>query len=385
MEHANRFLLIALVLSIVFICSACGDNSSSNGTIAPPPPTGTGTGTGSGTGSGHGGKVNPSANKPGGTDAAVKKALDKLNGISNWASLSGAAPPQGPVIFTSCCGLALMAGGSTPASGEYAAAVKSAADYVAAHINDPHAGTTGWDQRNWAFTLGGMFLAEAYKGSDDETYKNALNSALQKLAAGQTSNGAYCHGPSAKPCVAGYSELEVMSNLALIAYAGGQASGCDISSNVLTSSISYVESCIQSNGGVSYDTKGAVGHIDVIRTGGALWAFYINGHGSSRTNDMVDYLKSNISKSHLGHGSACLGYLGAALGCIYCGQSTWDEFVSIYFQRIIDHQNADGTFSEFDGDPKSPGDKNRTFFRTGIYALVLQLDLGNLHFLGGKR
>jgi hypothetical protein len=79
-----------------------------------------------------------------------------------------------------------------------------------------------------------------------------------------------------------------------------------------------------------------------------------------------------------------MGYFGAALGCIYCGQSEWDSFVSQYFQRILSKQDSSGFFPAFDGDGTT-GDANKKYYTTAVYALVLQLDLGHLHFLGSQQ
>ena len=365
------FALVSAVLLLIY--TSCGSGE---------PVTGTSTGTGSSTGTGGGGKVNPSTCKPAGTEAAITKALDKLATVTDWGSASVCryARPEGPNAVASMAALAFLARGDD----KYSSAAEGAADYVAAHINDAATAPPQMDQRNWQFAMGSVCLAEAYKALGKSSYKNAMSTAINSLIDSQMASGGYGHAKGATPCPAGYSEFEVMSNWALIAYAGAKACGCMVGSGVLSSSISFVEDCIYSNGAVKYSLT--IPALDVQRTGGAAWAFYINGHNSSSNDAMMNYIKANIGYCNRGHGSASMGYMFSGLGCIYCGQETWDSYVTTWFAHIISKQASSGLWSAFDGDGQSFGDNDAgTYFCTGMYALVLQLDLGNLHFIGGKK
>jgi hypothetical protein len=364
------FVLFAILIGLVSLVNVSGVLFLS----------GCGGGGTSGTGTGPGGKVNPSPNKPAGTDAAVKKSLDVIAAIGgDWGPpVTTYKDPPGPVLFASVCGLAMLASGKGSGSGEYANAVNQTADYVAANIMKPN--QSGSDQTNWSVTIGCIFLAEAYKANESSSYKSAMAAAASSLAGHRmTSAGGYCHSADEIPNTLDYMELEIMSNLAVLGMAGAKACGCSVDAAGFSRACGYIEGCTASNGGVYYSHTLAAPSVHL--SGSGVWACYIAGHDGKR-EAMADYVRANMGKAHLGHGSACMGYLGVALGCIYCGQSEWDSFVSQYFQRILSHQGSDGFFPMFDGDGQSPGDRCGKYYRTGMYALILQLDLGHLHFIG---
>jgi hypothetical protein len=340
---------------------------------------------GSGPGPGPGGKVDPSPNKPAGTDAAVKKALDNLAAVGgDWGyPVSVYNDPPGPVVFASFAGLAMLASGKATGSGAYADSLKLTADYVAFNIMKPNNLTPQWDQTNWSVCIGCLFLAEAFKATGDGSYKSPMATAASSIASNRmTSAGGYCHSADEIPNTLGYKEIAIMSNWAIMGMASAKYCGCSVSDGSISRACQYLETCARRNGGVSYShtnnyTEG------VQRTGSGVWACYIAGHTGGR-DGMADYVRAHIGESHLGHGSACMGYLGGALGCIYCGQSEWDSFVSQYFQRILSKQDSAGFFPLFDGDG-GDSDKCSKYYRTAVNALILQLDMGHLHFLGAQQ
>jgi hypothetical protein len=240
---------------------------------------------------------------------------------------------------------------------------------------------SGLDQTNWSVTIGCIFLAEASKATGSSSYKSAMAAAASSIAGTrQTTAGGYCHTAKEIENYLGYTELEIMSNWAIIGMAGAKACGCSVDAGAFSKACKYVDRCTSSSGVMLYSHKSS--KKAVHRTGSGVWAFHVAGHAGGQEK-MADYIRANMGKAHLGHGSACMGYLGVGLGCIYCGQSEWDSFVSQYFQRILSHQDDEGFYPMFDGDGKSPGDdKIGKHYRTGMYTLILQLDLGHLHFIG---
>lgn len=354
-------MIICTALVVWQGCSSGGGSSKSGGA-----PTGTGTGTGS---NGGGGLISPSTKKPAGTDAAVAKALEFIVN-ENWPGTSYGYP-AGPVTTVSFRGLALLAAGDLPESS------KSAADYVAGNI------MTSGVQENWFLAIGSIFLAEAYKALGDEKYKTALQSAITKLEKNIEPTGAYSHDPQ-HSCPL-YVELAVVVELAMMAMGAAKECGCTVDQNVLQQASVYLEKCVSSSGGVMYSIEpGNTGKISVQRAGHGIFAFKATGISSDKISLMTGFLKQNFGAVPNGHGSAAMGYLGCALGSICSGQETWDAFVENFFPRILSHQNSDGSFQAFDGDG-TPGDSQiGAAYRSAIYTLILQLDLGRLQFLKAR-
>ncbi|TET33998.1 MAG: hypothetical protein E3J72_15510 [Planctomycetota bacterium] len=184
----------------------------------------------------------------------------------------------------------------------------------------------------------------------------------------------------------GYTELVIISIWAIHAMAGAQKAGISVSK--LDSACGWVEQCTSPyNGGVYYSLEAT--KTNVHRTGGSMSAFlYAGKSGSSKYSGFASYFKERFAEIPEGHSSAAMGYLNGALGSAAIGQDQWDKFVSNFFENIISHQNGDGSFQAFDGEGKyGPGEFDGAAgptYRTGLYVLILNLDMGNLYTLGGS-
>jgi PKD repeat protein len=335
---------------------------------------------------GNGLTISPSAYKPAGTSTTVQKALEYLDAAGGkWPTYKG--EKTGQLVITAFCGLALMASGSTPISGPYKDSIKTAADHMAANITYDGTDMGIWNQSNWHITIGSVFLAEAYKGSGDASYKNALQAAANMVAAAQEPSCGYAHAPGLV-CWLGYKECEILSNWAIMAMGTAEACGCSVDQTTLLAAVNYLPKCTLTSGAVIY-SHSLIRDPSPCRTGSAIMALNLSGLPESSYGSlesiMISYLKSNLSQVPYGHASGSMGYLGGVLGCLCAGQETWDEYVVRFFQRILDHQNANGSFPAFDGDPGANQDSQvGIYYMTGINALILQLDLGNLCFLAGR-
>jgi hypothetical protein len=281
-----------------------------------------------------------------------------------------------------------MAGGSTPAEGPHKDVCKGFADFVADNIKSKGAtgGTGEWDQSNWHMSIGSILLAEAFLATGDEKYKTALQETIVRLEEAQEDNGGYAHGPHVV-CALNYKELEIVSNWVIMGMGGAQMCGCTVSQEKVKNACNYVAGCT-SGGAVSYSHRGGGGH--PCRSGGAVMAIEVADMWTDGTmdmkNDMISFVRNNIKGLRTGHASGSMGMLGGALGCLCGGQESWDSFVTEYFQEIIGKQNPDGTFPVMHGESgANTGDELAgANYLTGIYTLVLQLDLGNLRIFNGK-
>jgi hypothetical protein len=357
---------VVVVIIAVFLCgimSCSSDDSKPNivkGTVPVGTGTGTSTGTGTETGTGTGTTtgsgeltISPSPHKPAGTQAAVDKALAFLDATGgDFPEYESEA--TGKLVITSFCGLALMASGSTPAEGPYKNTIRYAANFVAANISYP--GMSGvYNQSNWHVSIGAIFLAEAYKATGDNTYKVPLQESVTRLAEAQEPSWGYAGGPHTV-CSAGYLELEIISNWVITAMAAAEKCGCTFDHEKFTNAMKYVtDKCTFPSGsgsltGAVFYSHKLVRDASPCRTGGAIMALHLAGNTKHR-DIMTGYLKGEGGSIHTGHGSASMGYLSGALGCLATDQETWDAFVKSFFQRILDHQKSSGSFPAFDGQP----------------------------------
>jgi hypothetical protein len=230
-------------------------------------------------------------------------------------------------------------------------------------------------------SIGSIFLTELYLATNDSRYKNLVQNCIGRLEDAIEPSGGYAHGPHQYNLL-GYLELVIMSNMALMAMGLGDKCGCPADQSIINAAADYVDLCTDSLGGVKYSHVTA--YPRAYRTGSSIMAIHLAGVSSGKQASRISFLKYNASDITEGHGSACMAYLGGGMGCMVIGQGTWDSFVSAFFQRILDHCDVDGSIKNFDGDGKSYGDYNSyagPYYRTGVYALLLQLDLGHLRIL----
>lgn len=328
-----------------------------------------------------------SRQKPGNTRAVVKGALDWLartqQADGHWETRLGGL--TGEIVTTSFAGLALLAAGSP-----YKAQIDKAAQYVCANIlKKGHQPDPKWDQTNWQIAVGGMFLCEYYACSKSAETRAVLDKVLLEVFNRIEPSGGWGHYHGGKNAL-NYVELEIMSNWMLATAGMAQRLGLKPPQDKIARALKFIEdSCAPGQGGVGYSPNpGQKGMGCPGRTGGALFC-----HGLLRQTaapvypKMVEYWKSDIDKSSEGHGSLCMGFLGSALGARQIGSEAWDTYVGKFFPQILTAAAGDGSFKHLTGKtPISMGSDNTAgpAYNTAVYALVLQLDLGHLAFLGSK-
>jgi len=334
-----------------------------------------------------------SASKPAGTRDAVKKALayliSKQDRDGGWES--GLASTTGQVVVTSFCALALMASGGSPKGGTYQSQVQKAVEFVTRHLFDPPTmPDKKWDQTNWAVTIGTVFLAEAYSHAPSAEVKAALDRGLTEIFNRMEPSGGWGHyhgGPNAL----NYVELEVMSTWALGAVGMLKRQKFRVPSDKVARAIQFIEECCApGSGGVGYSpNQGQKGMGEEGRTGGALWLFGLHGQqGHALCARMADWFRKNHDGATNCHGSIALGCVGSALGACQLGGQDWDAFVAAVFPKLLTQQQGDGSFAPIRGKGAGSvgGDSSAgPNYNTGLYTLVLQLDLGNLNYLGTKQ
>jgi hypothetical protein len=333
------------------------------------------------------GPASESRNKPANAKAVAAAAVQWLANAQkpdgHWESQLGGE--TGDLVTSSFCALALMASGKGAR-----AQVDKAAQFVMANIfKKGHNPDPKWDQTNWQIAVGGMFLAEYYAETKSADVKAVLEQVVQEIFARIEPSGGWGHYHGGKNPL-NYIELEIVSNWMLSAAGMCQRLGLRVPGDRVGLAVKFIEECCSpGQGNVGYSPNaGQKGVGCPGRTGGALFAFsLLKQHGHPIFSKMGDYWKADIDKSSEGHGSLCMGFLGSALGARTIGADAWDTYVAKFFPQILSAATGDGSFKHLTGKtPISMGSDNMAgpAYNTAVYALILQLDLGNLTFVGQK-
>jgi hypothetical protein len=326
-----------------------------------------------------------SAKKPEKTKAAAKAALDFLARTQrpdgSWACKVGVN--TGILVTTSFGGLAMLAGGEA-----YRPHADKAAHFVMAHMFDKSGNRDPkWDQTNWQIGVGGVFLGEYYGVTKSGDAKSAVEHAVAEMFQRIEPSGGWGHCPRIKNSL-GYVELEIMSTWMLITAGIAKRAKSKVPEDKLKSAMQWVEDCCSpGKGNVGYSPgPGQKGYGCPGRAGGAMVAWALLGMTQSPFYPkLVAYYKSDIDRSSEAHASLAMGMLGSAIGARQIGPEMWDVYVEKFFPMILEHANGDGSFKHLTGKtPASMGGDNNNgpAYNTAIYALILNLDLGHLAYLG---
>lgn len=329
-----------------------------------------------------------SKRKPAATRKTVLTALEWLvkNQQKDGSFATELGGTTGRVVTTSFCGLALMAAGPT-----FYPQVDKAARYVMDHIFEPYDGYGGpqWDQTNWQYAVGGVFLCEYWSVRKVDP-RGMLQKLVDEILRRMEPSGGWGHGPHVLNAL-NYLELEVMSNWMLAALGMASRMKAKVPAEALRQALKFIEDCCEpGQGAVGYSPrKGQKGMECPCRTGGAIFLFgLLRQLQHPLYRRMVEYWRKDVDQSAEGHGSIAMGLLSSALGARQIGPDAWDTFVNRFFQKIIDQQNPDGSFRVLEGKSiKSMGSDGSAgiAYVTGLFTLILQLDQGHLKYLGQRQ
>jgi hypothetical protein len=297
------------------------------------------------------------------------------------------------LVTTSYCGLALMAAGP-----QYRRQVDAAAGFVAANLfrGTLPGAPAHLDQSNWSVAIGGLFLCEYYAGwkkrrpgARSRDMERLLNALVKEAVGRMEPSGGWGHTKRVKNPL-GYLELEIVSNWMLATLGACQRLGVEVPEEEVGKALKFVaECCNEGSGGVGYSPRpGWKGFGCPCRTGGAIFAFAILG----KENDplyprMVEFWRARSpGESDGGHGSVAMGLLSSALAARQLGEGEWQGFEEKFFPKVLALARRGGAFKEMEGStPQSKANEDRMAgdaYNTGIYLLLLQLDRGNLTYLG---
>ncbi|MHC4660279.1 MAG: DUF6288 domain-containing protein [Planctomycetota bacterium] len=328
------------------------------------------------------------------TDESKKKLKKALAFLASKQTKGGWWPIKmshvnGTVLVSSIGGLAFMADGSSPSKGPYSLQVGRSLKYVRNAITAPDrmgsrsSGKGNWNQSNWRWGMGGIFLAECYTCHKDPSLKAKIQEVVRLLEGSQEESGGWGHGPGG-PNALGYVELEVMSNLAMTALGLAKRIGCKINEEKFQKGIDYIVKCTNKKGGVGYSTrKGQIGGGCPGRTGGALMAFSACEYDKPICQLMSDYMEEKMEEIPEGHASPALHFLQAGLGSLNAHADVWNIFIEKLYPVIYEKMQSDGSFQHITNKEGDKDENNGVCYTSVVFTLMLAADKGYLNYLGG--
>ncbi len=266
------------------------------------------------------GKAAAKPTRGAGRDLILEAALAWLAGRQDRdggfaQTLSGR---NGSVVMTSLAGLAWLAGGSDLEQGRYREQVERAAAFVSENAGetfrrppgmqgsgaDRASKMRGMDQSNWGWSHAAIFLGELEARSPAPKIRAALYRCGETLVEHQEPSGGWAHGPGG-PNPLGYTELNIVTGLALCGLGMAQRAGWEIPEGVLDKADAYLKASSGGDGGVGYsDTAGQRGQGNIGRTAGAWLGYRILGLGRSAWGrKMGKWTERNVDDVLGGHAS----------------------------------------------------------------------------------
>jgi hypothetical protein len=199
---------------------------------------------------------------------------------------------NGAVVMASLAGLAWLAAGSDLEQGPYREQVEKAAAFVAEGAgetsrlppgarggSDRASRMQGMDQSNWGWAHAAIFLGELEARSPAPKIRAALQRCGETLATQQEPSGGWAHGPGG-PNPLGYTELNIVTGLALCGLGMAQRAGWEVPAGVLEQADAYLRASSGGDGGVGYaDSPGQRGQGNIGRTAGAWLGYRLLGRG----------------------------------------------------------------------------------------------------------
>ena len=345
-----------------------------------------------------------SANCPVGCARCEKLTEESLQFLAGQQGADGSFPVglggvNGKVAVTSLAGLAMLASGSTTKEGAYADNIQRAAAWVAEHCGKEDAfgpgerptGGANWNQTNWAYGYGTLFLCEIYRLDPTPELQTKLEEFMDTISRNQEASGGWAHGPGG-PNALNYVELQIVGNFMLEALGALRKAGFKPSQATIDRGVAYAMSTSGGDGGIGYsDQPGQKGMGDPGRTAGCIWAFaLLDLQKHPFYARMSSFFHRSMEGLPDGHVSPVMHFTSSAFACMHLGATFWKEFIALFRLEILAARRPDGTFTARPTTETAALHTNtdRTLgdvWTTASYALILQLPKGKLKLLTGAK
>jgi hypothetical protein len=327
--------------------------------------------------------VPPSQRLPAEVNPAIVAAVDKgLAYLSKIQAPDGSFPANWekrayPATMTSLAGMALMAGGSTPEDGPYAANVKKAMIYLLELAESRSDGLIAGPQEmrcTYGHGFAMTFLAMCYGVEQNTEFEKRIKSVLDKaialVARGQSSKGGWLYHP------AGGGDEGSTTACVLQGLRACRNVGLKIPTETIDRAVGYFRLTQQPDGGICYSLAHCGGS-SIALSAAATTCFYSMGvyerdvSGANPESVMVDKLWRFLDTALKNPDSIKSFYFYTHF---YLGQSMyqrhgpeWRAYYQNVARELVKTQAANGTWA---GDDVGPT------YGTALGCFILQLPYG---------
>ena len=309
------------------------------------------------------------------TVEAIRDGLNFLKrtqnkGDGSWKSAGGYGTH--PVAMTGLAGLALIASGSTPNRGPYAAQVRKAVKYCLSKsqpnglITSPHEEMRSMYGHGFSM----LFLAQAYGMETDlkqqAKIETVLNRAIQLTARSQSRDGGWLYTPDSQSDEGSVTVTQVQALRAC------RNAGLFVPKKTIANAIKYIENSQNPDGGISYSVRSRGNSRPAITAAACAVMYNAGKYDSKSATRCWKYAWQTCQPTGQSWGHRFYTQL-------YMSQATWQKggkFWARYYPTIRDQmiglQQGNGSWQ---GDGVGP------VYGTAVALLILQLPYQHLPIL----
>jgi hypothetical protein len=318
-------------------------------------------------------------------NADIVTAVDKgLGYLTKMQQPDGSFPAKWdgkgyPATMTSLSGLALMASGSTPEKGPYAAHLKKAMIYLLelgeAHPDGLIAGPLEM-RATYGHGFAMLFLAQCYGDEQSTEYesrlKKLLDRAISLVARGQSPRGGWLYSPL------GGGDEGSTTACVLQGLRACRNAGIKVPQTTIDRAVDYMRFCQNPDGGICYSSAFR-GASRVSISAAAVSCFYSAGiydrqaGGDSPESAMVEklwrYLAQAVKNVEDYKGHYCYHHFYYSQAQYVRGGREWEAYYREISRDLARSQAANGSW---------PGDDVGPVYGTAVACTILQLPYGYL-------
>ncbi|MBS3733988.1 MAG: terpene cyclase/mutase family protein [Phycisphaerae bacterium] len=317
-------------------------------------------------------------------DAGMKYLARVQHRSGQW--LSNGRYGSYPGAMTALGGLAMMAGGSTPAEGPYAKEVRRAMRFLLnasqEYKDGMVIGSSGGSRSMYGHGFSMLFLAQCYGMQADEDTSERLSEALTqgaKLTASAQSDLGEKHGHAGGWYYTPGSNNDEGSVTVtqLQALRACRNAGIKVNKDTIARAVRYLKHCQQADGGICYSASNRGSSRPAI-SAAAVACFYAagvydrkaggSGEEAKMVERLVNYCKGRMDVARrMGHWFYAHYYYAQAM--YQRGGADWKAYYPAIRDKLLSMQAPDGSWN---------GDGTGTVYGTAMALTILQLPYGYL-------
>lgn len=318
------------------------------------------------------------ANAAAADEAAVRRAVDRgLAYLVSAQARNGRWEAEGglyPVAMTALGGMALLMDGNTTLQGRYATNVQSAVGYLLDQVQ-PN-GLIGHPTLDSRYMYGHgfsmLFLSQILGEEEDIVRRRrlveTLTAAVEFSGKAQTIDGGwgYVTAREGRGFDEGSVTITQMQGLR-----SARNAGIPVPKEIIEKGIEYIERCTGPDGGVRYSLKTSGGSRPPITAAAIACLFSAGEHDNPLVKKLSEYADRTLSPDNrsdsYGHWHYAHYYYAQVV--YRQGGEKWASYSKTIFDRLLEQQAADGSWSEgYIGG----------IYTTALNLTILQLDNGYL-------